>query len=230
MPTSAPLPDEAGPTSAFTLGRQMELDVPPYAQNVHRGEYPEFGGGGEVWCSPTSSTMVQYYWAQRDPRHRVPAPELDGIVAPNGDPQVDYAAIHAGDYAYEGSGNWPFNTAYTHRFGLESFVTRLRSLAEVEKFIAAGIPVITSQSWTLAEMPEADYASHGHLMVIVGFTAAGDPILNDPASNSNGNVRSVYTRANFEKIWKSSTGGIVYINHPASAPLPRNLPGVTNNW
>ncbi|WP_211229556.1 C39 family peptidase [Nakamurella lactea] len=229
--TNEYLPTVTSPTtSAFTLGRQVELNVPPYAQNIHAGEYPEFGGGGEVWCSPTSSTMVLYYWAQKHRAQRVPAAELAGIVAPNGDPQVDYGAINTWDYTYEGSGNWPFNTAYTHRFGLTSFVTRLRSLAEAEKFIAAGIPVITSLSWSLSEMPEAGYSTNGHLMVIVGFTAAGDPILNDPASNSNANVRSIYTRKNFEKVWQKATDGIVYINVPKGMHLPANIPGVTKNW
>lgn len=228
--TSELLSKTAPPTSTFTLGRAVELDVPPYAQNIHQGEYPEFGGGGEVWCSPTSSSMVLAYWAQQNPRYGVPASELVGIDAPNGDPVVPYAAINTWDYTYEGSGNWPFNTAYTHRFGMNSFVTRLRSLAEAEKFVAAGIPVITSQSWKLADMPEAGYASNGHLMVLIGFTADGDPIMNDPASNSNANVRSVYTRHNFEKIWQASTGGVVYINVPPGKRLPANVPGLTRNW
>ncbi|MDR2996508.1 MAG: C39 family peptidase [Microbacterium sp.] len=212
-------------TSAFTLGRQVELDVPPYAQNIHSGEYPEFGGGGEVWCSPTSTAMVQYFWGKR-----VPASELATIEGVPQDPQVAYAAIHAWDYTYEGAGNWPFNAAYAHRFGLDSFVTRLRSLAEAERFIARGIPVIVSLSWSLDEMPEAGYETDGHLMVLIGFTADGDPILNDPASNSNANVRSVYTRENFEKVWQNSTNGIAYIYTPQGTRLPDNFQGVTPNW
>ncbi|MFE6995204.1 C39 family peptidase [Microbacterium sp. NPDC057659] len=212
-------------TSAFTLGKQVELDVPPYAQNIHSGEYPEFGGGGEVWCSPTSTAMVQYYWGKR-----VPTRELATIEGVPQDPQVAYAAIHAWDYTYEGAGNWPFNAAYAHRFGLDSFVTRLRSLAEAERFIARGIPVIVSLSWDLEEMPEAGYDTDGHLMVIVGFTAEGDPILNDPAANSNENVRSIYTRENFEKVWQNSTNGIAYIYTPQGKRLPDNVEGVTPNW
>ena len=93
-----------------------------------------------------------------------------------------------------------------------------------------GIPVITSQSWDLEEMPEAGYDTNGHLLVIVGFTHEGDPIINDPASNSNANVRSIYTRENFEKVWQESTGGVAYVYHPNGTPLPGNLPGVTSNW
>jgi hypothetical protein len=225
--TSELIPAYTGVTSSFTLGGQVELAVPPYAQNIHSGEYPEFGGGGEVWCSPTSSAMVLRFYG---PEHSPSASDLEGIVAPNGDPQVDHAAMYTWDYTYDGAGNWPFNAAYAHTYGLDSFVTRLRSLAEAERFIAAGIPVVTSLSWDLAEMPEAGYETNGHLMVIVGFTADGDPILNDPASNSNANVRSIYTRENFEKVWQGSTGGVAYIYHPRNVPLPANLPGVTANW
>jgi hypothetical protein len=46
------------------------------------------------------------------------------------DPQVDHAARSVFDYDYDGAGNWPFNTAYAGTRGLDSFVTRLRSLIE----------------------------------------------------------------------------------------------------
>ncbi|MDN5726294.1 MAG: C39 family peptidase [Propionibacteriales bacterium] len=212
-------------TSARTLDEAVELAVPPFAQNTHRGDYPEFGGGGQVWCSPTSSSMVIYHWGRK-----VPADELSAISCPAGDPQVDYAAINCWDYTYEGSGNWPFNTAYAHRFGLDAFVTRLRSLAEAERFIEAGIPLIMSLNWAEEEMPEAGYGSDGHIMVLIGFTADGDPILNDPAANSNDNVRSVYTRKNYEKVWQKATRGVVYVYRPANHPLPPSMPGLTRNW
>ena len=225
--TSELIPDYSGVTSQFTLGRQVELAVPAYAQNIHSGEYPEYGGGGEVWCSPTSSAMVMRYYG---PNHSPSAAELSGIVAPNGDPQVDHAAMNVWDYNYDGAGNWPFNAAYAHTYGLDAFVTRLRSLQEVELFVAAGIPVITSLSWDLEEMPEAGYDTNGHLLVIIGFTADGDPILNDPAASSNDNVRSIYTRENFERVWQESTGGVSYVYHPKGTHLPASVSGATPNW
>ena len=224
--TNEYLPDSAYPgTSTPTLDDAVDLGVPPFSQNIHRGEYPEFGGGGQVWCSPTSTTMVQYHWG-----HEVPASELEDIEAPNGDPQVDYAAMRTWDYAYEGAGNWPFNAAYANTFGVESFVTRLRSLAEAEKFIEAGIPLIFSINFEEEEMPEAGYGTNGHIVVLTGFTADGDPILNDPNKASNEAVRSVYTRENFERVWQTSTDGITYVYHPRDVALPANIPGVTPNW
>lgn len=79
------------PTSETTLDHAIELDVPQFSQNIHKGEYPEFGGGGQVWCSPTSSTMVQYSWGRK---YHVKKKDLRDIEAPNGDPQVDYAAMN----------------------------------------------------------------------------------------------------------------------------------------
>ncbi|MEV7968826.1 C39 family peptidase [Sphaerisporangium sp. NPDC088356] len=204
-----------------------ELNVPRRSQNVHRGHYPEWDGGGEAWCSPTSTTMVLGYWG------RWPSAEDTSWVDPSDpNPEVDYAARYTYDHAYQGAGNWPFNTAYAGRYGLEGFVTRLRSLTEMERLIKAGIPVITSQSFQESELPGAGYGTNGHLMVIIGFTATGDVIANDPASPNNDAVRHVYPRANFENVWLRSTGsgGIVYVIHPPGHKLPRTTPGLPANW
>src|SRR5436309_419487 len=43
----------------------IELKVPAYAQNLHKGQFPQYGGGGENWCSPTSTEMVAEYWGKK---------------------------------------------------------------------------------------------------------------------------------------------------------------------
>src|SRR5207302_5908738 len=90
----------------------LELPVPAYAQNIHKGQFPEYGGGGENWCSPTSTEMVVEYWG-RGPR----AEDMSWIPADLPDRTIDYAARYTYDYSYEGTGNWPFNTAYAAEFG-----------------------------------------------------------------------------------------------------------------
>jgi hypothetical protein len=70
-------------------------------------------------------------------------------------------------------------------------------------------------------------STNGHLMVIVGFTADGNPIVNDPASPDDPSVRHVYGRAQFEDAWMTATGGIVYVIHPGNVPLPSSPGG---NW
>ena len=87
--TSELIPDYAG-TSAFTLGRQVELAVPAYAQNIHSGEYPEYGGGGEVWCSPTSTAMVmRYFGSQHSPSAARPRRHRGAQRRPAGRPRRD---------------------------------------------------------------------------------------------------------------------------------------------
>ncbi len=84
---------------------------------------------------------------------------------------MDFAARNVFDYTYDGAGNWPFNTAYAAEYGLEGFVTRLRSFTEAEEFIRAGIPLIISVSFEKDELDGAGYGTNGHLMVVAGFTA-----------------------------------------------------------
>ncbi|MEW9548126.1 C39 family peptidase [Nonomuraea sp. NPDC050783] len=205
----------------------VELDVPRRSQNVHVGHYPEWNGGGEAWCSPTSTTMVLGYWG------KWPSAQDTAWVSPSDpDPEVDYAARYTYDHAYQGTGNWPFNTAYAGRYGMDGFITRLRSLTELEQLIKAGVPVITSQSFKKSELPGAGYGTDGHLMVVVGFTATGDVVANDPASPSDAAVRHVYPRAAFENVWlrSSSSGGIAYVIHPPGHALPATTPGLPANW
>ena len=219
------------PAPPTTMTADQEVAVPTFSQEIHRGDFPEYDNGGEAWCSPTSTSMVVGSWGtgptaadyayvlQRYPGHQ--------------DPQVDYAARHVFDYNYDGAGNWPFNTAYAGEFGLEGFVTRLRGLDEAEQFIRAGIPLVASVSFKKSELDGAGYGTNGHLMVIRGFTAGGDVIVNDPASHlapSDDQVRVVYDRQQFTDAWIGHTGGIIYVIRPDGAHLPTTLTPQERNW
>ncbi|WP_329330005.1 peptidase C39 family protein [Streptomyces luteogriseus] len=208
---------------ASTPGLAKELAVPRYSQEIHKGQYPEYDNGGEAWCSPTSSQMIVEYWGGR-----LTDGQLDWVDPAYADPQVCHAARFTYDYQYAGCGNWPFNAAYAATFkDLQGVVTRLGSLTELETLIAAGIPAITSQSFLEEELTGAGYGTAGHLMTVVGFTADGDVIANDPFSASNDAVRRVYRRREWENIWLrtkrynasgkvvSGTGGICYLYFPA---------------
>ena len=208
--------------SAFG-GVARDLDVPTLSQETHTGHYPEYDGGGEAWCSPTSTAMVLGFWKA--------GPNATDLAAFPGashtDGQVDHAARYTYDWSYEGAGNWPFNTAYAASFGLEGFITRLRSLQEAELFIAAGIPLIASIN---GELPGFLFTStNGHLLVIRGFTANGDVITNDPAVRADAQARKVYPRFDFERVWLNSFG-TVYVIHPLGVRLPANVAGLPANW
>jgi hypothetical protein len=176
------------------------LEVPERRQ----GEYE--GGGG--WCSPTSLSMVLAYWS--DQLHR---PELNRTV-----PETAHAIA---DGQRGDTGNWPFNTAYAgHYPGMKAYVTRLGDIAELEDWIAAGIPVIISVSSYLTN-DRTSGPDSGHLIVCVGFTDTGDVVTNDPGVSVRRNVRArrVYAREKVVKAWKKSKN-TVYLIYPEGAKIP----------
>ncbi|MPY67886.1 peptidase C39 family protein [Deinococcus sp. SDU3-2] len=171
------------------------LNVPERSQMI----YPD---GGEVWCSPTSTSMVMAFYGTN-----VTVPE---------------AAKGTYDAVYDGMGNWPFNVAYAAEYGFRGFVTRLPSLAAAEKYIAAGIPLVASIRWKVGELPGAAIpSSTGHLVVVVGFDAQGNPVVNDPAAADNESVQRTYGRDIFEKLWLNASGGMVYVIHKSGAAVPQ---------
>jgi hypothetical protein len=179
------------------------LEVPERSQMI----YPD---GGEVWCSPTSTSMVMAYWAGQ-----LGAPALDHPV-----PDV---ARGTWDPVYRGNGNWPFNTAYAARGGLLGYVSRFSSLDQVERWIEAGVPVVASLAWGPGQLANAPVAStSGHLLVIVGFTDRGDVVVNDPAGDprQGESVRRTYARDQFQARWQAGSGGAVFLIHPAHHAPP----------
>jgi Peptidase_C39 like family len=215
------------------VARGVVLDVPSYSQMVHTGQYPRYGGGGEAWCSPTATTMVlayyhrlppasQYAWVDRSYRARV----------------VDHSARMTFDHGYGGTGNWPFNTAYAAKHTGHAFVTRFASLRGVERLVRAGIPVVTSITFGRGALSGAPIsASNGHLVVVVGFTAAGNVVVNDPAASSRAGVRRTYDRGQFENAWlprypagggMRGSGGLGYVIRDDAHPLPAR--SGNTNW
>lgn len=217
------LPSGSVPTSRPGVASGIVLDVPRYSQMVHRGEYPQYGGGGEAWCSPTSTSMLLGYYG------RLPRPAAyRWVKAGTVDPWVDHAARMSYDYAYEGTGNWPFTTAYAAPLAGRAFVTRLRSLREAEVLVRSGIPVVASIAFGRGQLSGAPIsASEGHLLVIAGFTSAGDVVVNDPAASTRSGVRRTYDRGQFEDAWLPTSGGTVYVIADPAHPLP---PSPGHNW
>jgi hypothetical protein len=218
-----PAPAAAVPAANRSPAFGVVLDVPPMSQKRHVGEYPQWGGGGASWCSPTCVAMLLAYWGAGPT-----ADELAWVDTSCPAPQVAHAARHTYDLAFDGCGNWPFNTAYAGRYGLTAYVTRLRSLAEAERFVAAGIPLIVSASFRAGQVPGLDYDTRGHLMTLVGFTVDGDPVLNDPNGATDADVRHPVGRVEFERAWLDASQGVVYLLHPPSTPLPPAPPQA--NW
>ena len=176
------------------------LAVPQCSQMV----YPD---GGEVWCSPTSTAMVLRYWA--------------GDTTTSCEPHVRAAVSGVYDWYYGGHGNWPFNTAYAAAQGLQAHVSRFTSFSQLEPWISAGVPAILSVAWGKGELTGAPISSTaGHLIVLVGFDAAGNPVVNDPAGASNTAVRRTYYRSELEPLWLNASAGTAYLIYPQGWTVP----------
>lgn len=182
------------------------LEVPGRSQMI----YPN---GGPVWCSPTSTTMLLGYWAQKLGR-----PELMEAVPT--------AAANTFDEVYEGTGNWSFNVAYASSQGagaLHGMVARLDSFTQVERLIAAGIPVSISIAYKEGELTGgASRKTDGHLIVVRGFSPEGDVVVNDPAFPADDKVEATYKRDQLWRAWRHS-GGAVYLLWPSGTSLPEGV-------
>lgn len=176
------------------IGEARILDVPPRSQFIVEGE--------RGWCSPTSLSMLNAY---------------HGL-----DYDVPATARAVFDRAYNGTGNWSFNVAFSGSLGLRAAVVYLKNLDHAQRLIEAGIPIAISYSWKGEELPGAPLDhSDGHLVVLCGFTANGDCAVNDPA---HPHLRVVYPRASIERIWQRNNG-VAY----AVAPAGLDFVGIVNS-
>ena len=161
--------------------------------------------GGDVWCSPATISMLLASWSQRLKR-----PDLDRDV-----PEVVKGVF---DPKWEGTGNWVFNTAYAGSFrGLRAYTARLSDVAELEDWIAQGIPVGLSLCYNRLRGKSREPS--GHLVVCVGFTRDGNVIVNDPGTRES--VRKVFPRANLIDAWAYKNNA-VYLIYPENAKAPKD--------
>ncbi len=181
-----------------------DLPVPERTQVV----YLE---GVTAWCSPTSLSMLLAFWSEKLGRSDLML-DVPAVAAAVNDPQ------------WPGTGNWAFNVAFAGSLpGLRAFVTRLSDVSELEDWIAAGVPVAISLSYNLLRgQPRA--AADGHLVVLRGFTPAGDPIVNDPGTGHE--IRRVFPRADWVRAWAVSHN-TVYLVRPLAVSAP---PARWSHW
>jgi hypothetical protein len=181
------------------------IEVPERSQMV----YPN----GKVLCSPTTVSMLMSHWSQALGR-----PELDEDV-----PKVAQAVY---DTKWKGTGNWAFNVAYAGSFpGMRAYVTRMTDVSELEDWVANGLPVGISVCYD--RLRGKGPGPNGHLVVCVGFTETGDPIINDPGTSKN--VRKVFPRKNLIYAW-SYSHDTAYLICPADSEIPTDRFGHWASW
>ena len=138
-------------------------------------------------CSPTSLTMTLKFHGKDV--------NLD---------QVTRGTLDSGNEAY---GNWPQNVAFAGEQGMRAYTKKCKSINPVKNFISKGIPVIASVVSQEKEALEGANSAfpHGHLMVVVGFVIKDGIeyiVVNDPAANSDAEVRKYYKLDQWVNVWR----------------------------
>lgn len=182
-----------------------EIIIPLRSQML----YPN---GGSVWCSPTCITMLLAYWHERTGDSRLAA-YTEHEAVPN------LAARFCYDPAYEGTGNWIFNTAFAASLGLDAYVARFDHLTELESWLRAGVPVVISVAWKEGELQGAAVSqSNGHLMIVTALQ--GEYVVTaDPAGRDTSEVRRVYRADELGHAWQKNSQGTVYLIYPQGWPV-----------
>ena len=174
--------------SAGQNASACDIEVPKRSQYVLEHE--------RGWCSAASLCMLHAFYG-----HDIDVPATARAVF---------------DSAYNGTGNWSFNVAFSGALGLRGVVAYLRNLDHAKQFLDRGIPLAISYSWRADELPGAPVEhSDGHIVVLRGFTPRGDCIVNDPAAPD---VKTTYPREALERIWLRNQG-VAYVVAPRGTDL-----------
>jgi len=195
----------AGATAAqsdLLLG-EPEWERGPWVRDLpvpERSQMAEQAAFRRDICSPTSLSMAMAFW---------------GVAVGVGETARAVQDRRTGRF-----GVWPLNTAVAASKGLSSHVARFNTLRDLQEEVAVGHPVVVSVSFGDGELPGAPLQrTRGHLMVVRGFTEAGDVIVNDPAAPEQSSVRRIYPRAAFRKAWLENKRGLAYLMRPRW-PMP----------
>ncbi len=190
IPLSAPRAWRPPAQSPAREQWQRRLAVPFRSQQAARAEL------ASRICSPASLAMVLEY---------------RGIVR-----RTEEVAALCLDPLHDIYGNWTRNVQAAFSLGAPGYLTRFSDWDAVQAAIAANQPLIISiRVDEAAALPNAPYsATDGHLLVLVGFNAAGDVEVNDPAARSAAEGETVYPRAALEDAWMRNAGGVAYVIEP----------------
>ena len=142
-------------------------------------------------CSPTSTSMVMAY---------------RGIDVP-----LETMCARAFDLPNNIYGNWPRNVQAAYTFGVPGRLARFSHWRDVEQHIADGSPLVISIRVRQGELRGAPYEkTDGHLVVITGVTAAGEVLVNDPATSDVAKGMCTWSREDLEVVWMGR-GGLAYL-------------------
>lgn len=180
-------PPEASAPAAVEPTQRRRLEVPFVSQWDSREHV------GSRLCSPAAVCMLSRFGGQNT--------------------DLEEMAARAYDANHNIYGNWSLNMIAASLDGLCAYVDRADSLSYLENLVGNGHPVATSISYAKGALAGAPVSeSSGHLVVVAGFSEAGDPVVRDPAARGE-DVWITYDREEFISAWLGH-GGVVYRVEP----------------
>ena len=106
------------------------------------------------------------------------------------------------DPYYDMFGIWPRVVENASEYGLDGAVTRYRSWSQAREVLASGGRIVMSVGPPLYP---------GHLMMLAGFSAFGDPIVHDPAQSDG--YAYIFDKTDLSRSWFEK-GGVAYTFYP----------------
>ncbi|TYT75527.1 C39 family peptidase [Desulfobotulus mexicanus] len=141
-------------------------------------------------CSPTSIHMVEAYYGVKS-----------DVV------EIAYKAYNS---IHDMFGIWPQNIWAMSNENIVGYICRIPDFFEVVRLLKTGLPLIVSINYKKGELTNAAIEeTPGHLVVVVGIQD-GFIICNDPAADSDSNVRRRYKIDEFGKVWIEKKG-VAYV-------------------
>ncbi len=154
--------------------------------------------GGDI-CSPTSVSMVlRSYNIEVDPLQFAK------------DTKCPYWGIF---------GIWPRVVQNAAEYGLDGAVTRYRSWSQAYETLAAGGRVVMSVGSPLYP--------NGHLMMLAGFDASGNPIMHDPARSNGYSYK--FNKTSLSESWFNK-GGIAYTFFPEDSLAITSIENIASTY
>ena len=137
---------------------------------------------GDVICGPTSLSMAEEYYGCNLPTETV--------------------AADCYDEYYHAYGNWPLIAQAAAKHGFKGYTFRANGQQPLRDQFAAGNAVIMSMAYSAGELTNSPIPSTGgHLVLMVGVTASGDYICNDPAGADSRWDHVVYNATQIAHVW-----------------------------
>jgi len=138
------------------------------------------------------------------------------IVAASGEEATTAeVAERAFDSDHDLYGNWSSLARAASEYGLAAWVEYLTCLADAERRLEAGYHAILSLAFEEGQIDGTPIArTNGHLLVLRGWSSAGDPICNDPAFADGSGDGIAYPRDQFEDAWLGH-GGVAIVVRPS---------------